>query len=93
MRGYALGSFHLQRLFLQERQNILHELVCWLTKKVLSARGQVGYNKKHNFELWYNVGIYLADRRLRKTDLDHNLSDVYVYIGYFRYTLDKSWSK
>ena len=32
-------------------------------KKVLSARGQVGYNKKHNFELWYNAGIYLTDRQ------------------------------
>ena len=42
---------------------LLRELVCWLTKKVLSARSQVGYNIKHNFELWYNVGIYLADRQ------------------------------
>ena len=41
----------------------LHELVCGLTKKVLSVRRQVGYNKKHNFELWYNVRIYLADRQ------------------------------
>ena len=23
----------------------------------------MGYNKKHYFELWYNVGIYLADRQ------------------------------
>ena len=39
------------------------ELVFWLMKKILSARSQVGYNKKHDFELWYNVGIYLADRQ------------------------------
>ena len=47
------------------RQRILmRELVCWLTKKVLTPRSQVGYNKKHNyFELWYNVGLYLADRQ------------------------------
>ena len=56
--------------FLQEGQNsmnrqcILHELVCWLAEKVLSARSQVGYNKKHNFELWCNVGIcFSADRQ------------------------------
>ena len=45
------------------RQCILHELVRWLTKKVLSARSQLGYNKTHNFELWCNVGMYLADRQ------------------------------
>ena len=40
-----------------------HVLVCWLTNKVLSARSPVDHNKKPNFELWYNVGIYLADRQ------------------------------
>ena len=67
MNGYALGLFHLQRFFFTwqnsiNRQCILRERVCWLTKKVLSARRQVDHNEKCNFELWYNVVIYLADR-------------------------------
>ena len=48
------------------RQSMLHELVCWLTKKVLSAHSPVGSNKKHNIELWYNIGIHLADRQKSK---------------------------
>ena len=56
------------RCYATDWQCILHKLVCWLTKKVLSELSQVSYNKKHNFELWYNVGIYLANRQKSKRE-------------------------
>ena len=76
MSGYALGSFHLQRLFLLQgwqnsmnRQCIRHELVCWLMKKALRARSQVGYNdEKYNFELWYRIMLEFIWWTSRKVD-------------------------
>ena len=67
MSGYALGSSNLQHFFLLEKQNsmnwqcILHELVCWVTEEVLSARSLVGCNKKHKFEIWYSLMLALFD--------------------------------
>ena len=72
------------------RQCVLHELVCRLTKRVLSARSQVGYNKKHNFELWYNVEIYLADRQKsrRGAAVEKHCSGHFLIKKYYWYASD-----
>ena len=92
MSGYALGSFYLRGFFLRYKKSKTQwigsayciNFVCRQGKKGLSERSLVDYNKKRNFELWYNVRIYLAhrqkvdaDRRLRNTGLAYHIFEKY----------------